>query len=94
MSTVSDIDITRRVPSRTASNRPNAVICKFVRRIAKEKVMAKRNEASNIAAADLDFHDGVDVTHISVYDHLTPRLQELLYESNSYKIKEITILNY
>ena len=56
--------------------------------------MAKRNEASSIAAADLDFHDGVDVTHISVYDHLTPRLQELLYESKSYKIKEITILNY
>ena len=53
--TVSDIDVAHRVPSRTASNRPNAVICKFVRRIAKEKVMAKRNAASNIAAGDLDF---------------------------------------
>ena len=61
------------------------MICKFVRRIAKEKVMAKRNEASNIAAADLDFQDSVDVTHISFYDHLTPRLQELLYKSNRYK---------
>ena len=47
--------------------------------------MAKRNEVSNIEAADLDFHDTVDVTHIGVYDHLTPRLQELLYESNRYK---------
>lgn len=47
--------------------------------------MAKRNEASNIAAADLDFQDSVDVTHISFYDHLTPRLQELLYKSNRYK---------
>lgn len=83
--TVSDIDIAHRVPSRTASNRPNAVICKFVRRIAKEKVMAKRNEVSNIAAAALDLPDSVDVTHISVYDHLTPRLQELLYECNRYK---------
>ena len=47
--------------------------------------MAKRNEASNIAAADLDFQDSVDVTHISFYDHLTPRLKELLYGSNRYK---------
>ena len=47
--------------------------------------MAKGNEPSNIAAADLDFQDSVDVTEISVYDHLTPRLQELLCESNRYK---------
>ena len=52
---VSDFVIAHRVPSHTASNRPNAVICKFVRRIAKEKVMAKRNEASNIEATELDF---------------------------------------
>ena len=37
---VTVIDIAHRVPSRTAFNRPNAVICKFFRRIAKEKVMA------------------------------------------------------
>ena len=52
---VSDIDIAHRIPSRTAYNRPNAWICKFIRRISKEKVMAKRNEASNKAAAELDF---------------------------------------
>ena len=42
------------------------MICKFVRKIAKEKVIAKRNEASNIAAAELDFPGSVDVTHIGV----------------------------
>ena len=32
-----DIDTAHRVPSRVASNRPNAIICKFVRRIARER---------------------------------------------------------
>lgn len=83
--TVSAIDIAHQVLSRTASNRPNAVICKFVRRIAKEKVVAKRIEVSNTGAAELEFPVSVDVTHISVSDHVTLRLQELLYESNRCK---------
>ena len=39
------------------------MVWKFVRKIAKEKVIAKRNEASSIAAAELDFPGSVDVTH-------------------------------
>ena len=37
-----DMDITHRVPARKALSRPNPIICKFVRRQVKERVMAAR----------------------------------------------------
>ena len=80
---LNDIDTAHRVPSRLASNRPN--ICKFERRLAREKVMAARREVSNLNADDLGFSGEVDVSHINLYDHLTPRLQELLFESKKFK---------
>ena len=82
---LNDIDTAHRVPSRVAPNRPNAIICKFVRRLAREKVVAARREVSNLNAEDLGFSGGVDVSHINLYDHLTPRLQELLLESKKFK---------
>ena len=82
---LSDIDIVHRVPSRVASNRPNAIICKFVRRLAKENVMANRRNVNVLSAVDLGFNSDADVSHINLYDHLTPRLQELLFESKIFK---------
>lgn len=82
---LNDIDTAHRVPSRVASNRPNAIICKFVRRLAREKVMAARRRVSNLNAEDLGFNGTVDVSHINLYDHLTPRLQELLFQSKKFK---------
>ena len=89
---MSDIDTALRVPSRVASNRPNANICKFVRRLAREKVMAARRGVSNLNAEDLGFSDAVDVSHINLYDHLTPRLQELLFDSK--KLKDANCCKY
>jgi len=40
--TFNDIDTAHRMPSRVASNRPNAIICKFACRLTREKVMAAR----------------------------------------------------
>ena len=76
--TIQDIDIAQRVPAKsTQTDRPNPIICKFVRRLAKEKVMTARRSANNIVAADLDLIN-VSINHIGIYDHLTPRLQVLL----------------
>ena len=82
---MSDIDTAHRVPSHVAFNRPNAIICKFVRRLAREKVMAARREVSNLIAEDLGFNGAVDVSHVNLYDNVTPRLQELLFESKKFK---------
>ena len=82
---LSDIDMVHRVPSRVASNRPKAIICKFVRRLAKDNVMANRRNVNGLSPVDLGFRSDTDVSHINLYDHLTLRLQELLYESKKFK---------
>ena len=48
-----DFDIAHRVPARKASSRPNPVICKFVRRQVKERVMVARKEVSKVAPSQL-----------------------------------------
>ena len=73
---LNDIDIAHWIPSRSASNRPNAIVCKFTRRLAKGKVMAARRRLENLEASQLGFPDDFDISHINLYDHLTPRLQD------------------
>ena len=83
---LADIDIAHRVPIRRRSDkgatneaiRPSPVICKFTRRIAKEMVIAKRKEEANVKYRDIGL-DSDDIIHLAVYEHLTPRLQELLF---------------
>ena len=75
---LNDIDIAHRIPSRSASNRPNAIVYKFTRRLAKGlkgKVMAARRRLENLEASQLGFPDDFDISHINLYDHLPPRLQ-------------------
>ena len=64
------------------------MVCKFVRKIAKEKVIAKRNEASSIAAAELDFPGSVDVTHF-VFKPFNSRN----YSTRVTSLKETILLN-
>ena len=78
---INDIDTAHRVPSMKPSNRPDAIICKFVRRLARDQVMANRKKVVDIKAEDLGFAAGIDVKHLNIYDHLTPRLQTLFHEA-------------
>ncbi|CAB3993761.1 Hypothetical predicted protein [Paramuricea clavata] len=81
-----DIDIAHRVPHRRASQYPNAIICKFVRRLAKRKVMAARKESSSVTSEQLGIGTISNPDfRVNIYDHLTPRLQSLLYETKKYQ---------
>ena len=60
-----NIDTAHQVPSSVASNRANAIICKFVRRFAREKAVAAWGGVSNLNAEDLGFSDKADVSLIS-----------------------------
>ena len=88
-----DIDIAHRVLSRRDTNRPKArdtnrpkaIICKFVRRMAKEKVMSARNEVKKIQPSQLGLQTEL-ISRLGLYDHLSPRLQTLFYEAKKYKI--------
>ena len=61
-----DSDTAHRLASCVASNRHNAIICKFVRRLVRQKVMAARRGVSNLNAENLGFSDEIDVSHINL----------------------------
>ena len=82
--TVQDIDITHRVQSRS-DTRPKPIICKFVRRLAKENVMNHRREVESISPSTLGYSSETSLEQAKIYDHLTPRLQHLLSEANKFK---------
>ena len=87
--TIHDIDTAHRVPSRRQfPDRPDAIICKFVRRMVKEKAMTMRRNVNKLQASDLGFADHVSLAHLGLYDHLSPRLQNLLYEAKRVKVEQ------
>ena len=49
----------------------NAIICKFVLRLAKESVLATRRNVNGLSAVDLSLNRDAHVSHINLYDHLT-----------------------
>ena len=56
-----------------ASNKPNAIVCKFTRRLAKYKVMGARRRVSSLQAKDLGFEENVHASrgHSAVWPSLT-----------------------
>ena len=59
---LSDICTAHRVPSRNNPRqepKPNPIICEFVRRLTREKVMARRSDACKVDPAALGFQDTV-----------------------------------
>lgn len=94
---IRDIYTAHRVPRRrgrgdgTYSNNANPIICKFSRRLAKDAVMLKRNEIKKVAYSSLELSQSESFendNNIGIYHHLTPRLQELLYEAKKFKFSK------
>ena len=85
--TLQDIDIAHRVPHRNAAgNTPKPIICKFVRRLAKEAVMARRNDACKANPANLGLSGEVSLCSVRLFDHLSPKMQHVFSETKSFKI--------
>ncbi|KAJ7328528.1 hypothetical protein OS493_024443 [Desmophyllum pertusum] len=47
--------------------------------------MAKRSVANNLRPEDLGFEANIRLDSVRIYDHLTPRLQELLFKARKYQ---------
>ena len=79
--TLHDIDIAHRVQGRASAvgNKLKPIICKFIRRFAKEKVMATRRASWDISSQDLGLPENISFERIGIYSHLTPKLQGLLH---------------
>lgn len=84
--TIQDIDIAHRVPQRNATNRPNAIICRFTRRLVRNKVLACRKSDSDITAEQLGFDPRISVKDLVIFEHLSPRQQSLLFETKKFKM--------
>ena len=53
--------------------------------MAKEEVLAARKQTSNVQLEQLHLPTATKLDNFQIYQHLTPRLQELLFEANRYK---------
>ena len=80
-----DIDIARRVSTRNESEGPKPVVCKFGRRLAKGKVMEVRQRASQVNPTSIGFSAENEVGRARIFDHLTPKKQNLLFEAKKFK---------
>ena len=84
--TKNDIETTHRVDSRRSdSHYPRPIVCKFIRRLAKEEVMAHRHETLNLNPDDLDLSADFHAENVRIHEHLIPKLQQLLSEANKLK---------
>ena len=81
-----DIDIAHRVRSRVSSNRPNPIICRFVRRLARNRVIACRKSVSNVTSNHLGFDSSISLEGLAVFEHLSPRQQSLFNEAKTFKV--------
>ena len=85
---LNDIDIAHRVPNRSsATNQPKPIICKFVRRLARDEVMFRRKEISSVDPSDVGLRDSANFGGAVLLDHLSPKIQALLYEAKKFKAR-------
>ena len=80
-----DIDIAHRASTRNESQGPKPVVCKFVRRLAKGKVMEVRQRASQVNPTSIGLSAENELGGARIFDHLTPKKQNVLFEAKKFK---------
>ena len=84
---IPDIDIAHRVqPRRNNGGRARPIVCKFVRRLAREQVMAVRRNMRSVDPRQVNLPPETSLNQAGVYDHLTPRRQKLFADAKSFKV--------
>ena len=83
---IQDIDTAHRVPQRNNAGNPKPIVCRFVRRLVKESLMSHRKEISDVTPAAVGLPEGSSLSSARIYDHLSPRLQAVLFQAK--KVKE------
>ena len=85
---IRDIDIAHRVSFRDTSRMgPKPIVCKFIRRLARNEVISKRKEGRSVDPSTIGLHKGADMSSVLLLDHLTPRLQQLYSDAKEFKLK-------
>ena len=84
---IQDIDIAHRIPTRNATSSLRPVVCKFTRRIAKEKVMNVRKDACKVTASSIGLPADCTLENVKLFDHLTPQVQQLLADTKKFQTR-------
>ena len=83
---IQGIDTAHRVPTRNTGNGgPRPIICRFIRRLSKDNVMNQRRNASRVDPSGVGFSEDVSLSALRIFDHLTPRMQKVLFEAKRFK---------
>ena len=82
---LTDIDIAHRLKPRNPSNRPKLMICKFIRRLAREEVVKRRTAISLVQPREIGLSEAVVLNNAKIVDNLTPSAQELFAAAKSFK---------
>ena len=82
---ISDTDTAHRVPSRKNNGKPKPIVCRFVRRLAKEIVMNHRKDACGVNPVAIGLPKDASLRAARIFDHLSPRMQMVLFESRKFK---------
>ena len=85
--TPNDIDIAHRVPSTSARPTPRPIICKFVRKIAKEETIKARKHICKVTPADIGLQGQDPMAEAKIFEHLTPGVQKLLAEVRKFQLQ-------
>ena len=86
---IADIDIAHRIrPRRSNNNNPRPIVYKFFRRLAQEKVMVVRHNIKKIDPTSVGLSRETWMKYAEVYDHLTPKRQQLLVAAKSFKTEK------
>ena len=84
-----DIDIAHRIPTRNQNGRRrqrnNAIVCKFVRRMVRERVLAARANTNRLTPNDFDLPSDSQIDRIGILSHLPPKLQDLLRSAKTHQ---------
>ena len=80
-----DLDVAHRMPRRDQNGGPKPIICKFVRRLAKSEMMNRRRDACKVDPSRLGFSEDVSLYAVRIFDHPSPRLQQVLFEAKKFK---------
>ena len=84
-----DIDIAHRVPTRNKDrqkqpNNPH-IVCKFVRRVVRNRVLDARYNLECLEAYDLGLPEELLLNRIGIFPHLPPKLQTLLRQAKKFQ---------
>ena len=81
-----DIETAHKVPTRSdQGSGPKPIICKFLRRLAKEQGMECRNDVINVNPTAIGLPEQTSISAVRIFDHLTPKMQTILYEVKRFK---------